>query len=247
MKSALYGRILFGASAILFGVIALLWHDPDTWQTLRQLWKLPLGSVIGAVLMAAVIVGGLAALHPRTAHLASIILAIVFALFSLACVPAIFRAPSVYYVYGSFFEQFSILSGATAVFAITEVTAATAAVFARFARIGFGLSAVSFALSQIIYLRVTADLVPKWIPPNQMFWAVLTTIAFALSAISILFQRDSRLAARLLTLMLALFALLVWIPRLVAHPEAHLNWSEFALTLLITGAAWMVSELKPAN
>jgi hypothetical protein len=29
----LYGRIVFGASAVLFGVIAVLWHDADTWQT----------------------------------------------------------------------------------------------------------------------------------------------------------------------------------------------------------------------
>lgn len=247
MKSALYGRILFGASAVLFGVIALLWHDPDTWQTLRQLWKLPLGSILGAILMVAVIAGGLAMLHPRTAHLSSIILTVVYALFSLACVPAILRAPAVYYVYGSFFEQFSILSGAIALFAATEPASVRAALFARLARIGFGLSAVSFTLSQIIYLRVTADLVPKWIPPSQTFWAVLTTIAFALAAIAILVNRKAQLAARLLTLMLALFAVLVWIPRLVAHPEGHGNWSEFALTLLITGAAWMVSELMPAN
>jgi hypothetical protein len=47
-----------------------------------------------------------------------------------------------------------------------------------------------------------------------------------------------------MTLMLALFGVLVWIPRLIAHPEAHLNWSEFALTFLITGAAWMVADLR---
>jgi hypothetical protein len=35
---------------------------------------------------------------------------------------------------------------------------------------------------------------------------------------------------------------LVWIPRLIAHPEAHNNWSEFALTSLITGAVWMVAD-----
>ena len=29
--------MVFGASAILFGVIALLWHDSDTWQTLRRI------------------------------------------------------------------------------------------------------------------------------------------------------------------------------------------------------------------
>jgi hypothetical protein len=27
MKEAFYGRIVFGASAVLFGVIALMWHD----------------------------------------------------------------------------------------------------------------------------------------------------------------------------------------------------------------------------
>jgi hypothetical protein len=96
----------------------------------------------------------------------------------------------------------------------------------------------------MIYLRFTAYLVPKWIPPNQMFWAVLTTVAFALAAIAILINRQTRLALRLMTLMLALFGVLVWIPRLTAHPEAHLNWSEFALTFLITGAAWMVADLR---
>ncbi|HEX2661673.1 MAG TPA: hypothetical protein VHM93_02480 [Candidatus Acidoferrum sp.] len=77
-----------------------------------------------------------------------------------------------------------------------------------------------------------------------MFWAILTTIAFALAAIAILTNRQTRLATRLLTLMLALFGVLVWIPRLIVHPVAHLNWSEFVLTFLITGAAWMVADLR---
>jgi hypothetical protein len=105
-------------------------------------------------------------------------------------------------------------------------------------------SAISFTLSQILYLSVTGDLVPKWIPPNQTFWAILTTIAFAFAAIAIIINRQSRLAIRLMTLMLALFGVFVWIPRLIAHPEVHLNWSEFSLNFLITGAAWMVAELK---
>jgi hypothetical protein len=77
-----------------------------------------------------------------------------------------------------------------------------------------------------------------------MFWAILTTIAFGLAAIAILIHRQARLAIRLMTLMLALFGVLVWIPLLIAHPEAHLNWSEFALTFLITGAAWVVADLR---
>ena len=116
--------------------------------------------------------------------------------------------------------------------------------FGRLARTGLGLSTVSFTLSQIFYLRVTAYLVPKWIPPNQMFCTILTTVAFALAAIAILINRQARLATRLMTFMLALFGVLVWIPRLIASPQAHLNWSEFALTFLITGATWMVADLK---
>jgi hypothetical protein len=112
------------------------------------------------------------------------------------------------------------------------------------ARIGLGVSAISFTLGQALLLRDTAKLVPKWIPPSQMFWAILTTIAFALAAIAILIHRQARLAIRLMTLMLALFGVLVWIPHVIAHPEAHFNWSECLLTFLIAGASWMVADLK---
>lgn len=244
MKTALYGRIVFGASAVLFGVIALMWHDSDTWQTLRQIWSLPLGTLIGGCLMTAQIAGGIGMQYQRTAHWASVVLGVVYLLFSLACIPGIIAAPTIYAQYGSFFEQFSLLCGATALYAATEANAARAVIFGRLGRLGLGVCAISFTLSQIIYLRFTTDLVPKWIPPNQMFWAILTTIAFALAAIAILLNRQARLATGLMTLMLALFGALVWIPLLIAHPGAHLNWSEFALTFLITGAAWMVADLR---
>src|ERR1039458_3890488 len=59
MKTALYGRIVFGAAAVLFGVIALMWHDADTWQNLQHIWSLPFGTVIGGCLMTAQIAGGM--------------------------------------------------------------------------------------------------------------------------------------------------------------------------------------------
>lgn len=194
--------------------------------------------------MAAQIAGGIAMPYPRTARLASVVLGVVYLLFSLACIPAILAAPAVYATYGSFFEQFSLLSGSIALYAAMERNPARALVFGRLARVGLGVSAISFTLGQVFYLRLTADLVPKWIPPNQMFWAILTTMAFALAALGMLINRQAQLAARLMTLMLALFGVLVWIPRLVARPEAHGNWSEFALTFLITGAACLVADLR---
>lgn len=245
VKTVLYGRAVFGAAAVLFGVIALMWHDSDTWQTLQQIWRLPFGIVIGVCLMVALIAGGIGMQHSRTARLAAIVLCAIYLVFSLACIPDIIAASSTYEKYGgSFFQQASLLCGAIALYAATEVGAARALVLGRVARLGLGVCAISFALGQVLYLRATADLVPKWIPPNQMFWAVFTTVAFALAAIAILINRRAGLAMRLMTLMLALFAVLVWIPRLIAHPKSHSNWSEFGLTFLITGAGWMVAGLR---
>jgi len=243
MKTAPYGRILFGAAAVLLGAICLVWHDPGAWQTLAQIRRLPFGPAIGACLMALQIAGGIAIQRPRTARPASLVLAAVYALFCLACVPAILASPAVYAAYGSFFEQFSALSGATALYAAAESIPARAAAFARAARLGLGLCAVSFILSQVVYFSFTARMVPAWIPPGQTFWAILTTIAFALAALAILANLRARLALRFLTLMLTLFAILVWIPRLLAQPQVHLNWSEFGLTLLIAAAAWTVADL----
>jgi hypothetical protein len=245
MKATLYGRVVFGASAVLFGVIALMWHDADTWQNLQHIWSLPFGTVVGGCLMIAQIAGGVGVLYLRTARLASLVLCVLYLCFSLACVPDIIAAANIYDKYGgSFFLFFSLFCGAIALYAATGADAARAVVFSRLARLGLGVCAISFTLGQALLLRETAHLVPKWIPPNQMFWAILTTIAFALAAIAILINRRARLAIGMMTLMLALFGVLVWVPHLFARPQAHFNWSECVLTFLTTGAAWMVADLR---
>ncbi|MBV9233365.1 MAG: hypothetical protein JO030_04925, partial [Candidatus Eremiobacteraeota bacterium] len=96
MKAAHYGRLFFGAGAVLFGVIALLWHDADTWQALRRLWSLPFGMAIGNGLMIAQIVGGMAIAIRRAARAGSALLCVVYALFALACIPGIVAHPRVF-------------------------------------------------------------------------------------------------------------------------------------------------------
>jgi hypothetical protein len=229
---------------VLFGVIALMWHDADTWQELHRILSLPFGTIVGGCLMIAQIAGGILIMFPRTVRSGSIVLGVVYVIFSLACIPGIVAAPKVFDEYDGFFEQFCLLCGAIAVYATTGTDAAPSAALGRAARIGLGLCTISFTLAQALDLHDTASLVPTWIPPSQMFWAILTTIAFALAAVAILTNLQARLALRLMTVMLALFGILVWVPLLAGHPEVHGNWSEFALTFLITGAAWMVAELK---
>jgi len=245
MKTKLYGRMVFGAAAMFFGVMALMWHDVDTWQNLHHIWSLPFGVILGGCLMAAQIAAGIGIQIPRTVRWASAVLCFVYLCFSLACVPDIIARLNIYERFGgSFFLFLSMCCGAIALFAASESNAAGAGAFGRVARIGLGVCAISFMLGQALLLRGTARLVPKWLPPSQMFWAILTTAAFGLAAVAVLINRQARLAMRLMTLMLALFGVVVWVPHLAAHPEAHFNWSECALTFLAAGAAWTVADLK---
>ncbi len=244
VKTGPYARILFGLSAILWGVILFMWHDAEAWEDL-PIAKLPFGTIIGDVLALTLIAGGLLLLYPRTARAASIALLAVTAVFVLACVPAIIKYPTTYFTYGSFFEFFSLVCGALALYGATDANVAQSARLASASRILLGVCAISFTLAQIIYPKITADLVPTWIPPSQIFWVTLTTVAFGLAAIAMLIDRQARRATYLMALMLVLFGLLVWVPILIAHPDKHFNWSEFALNFLIAGAAWLVADLQP--
>src|ERR1700756_488951 len=121
MKTALYGRIVFGAAAVLFGVIALMWHDADTWQNLQHIWSLAFGTIIGGGLMTAQIAGAMGIQHSRPARLAAVVLCVVYLCFALACIPDIIAASNIYERYGgSFFLFFSLLCGAIALYAVTE-------------------------------------------------------------------------------------------------------------------------------
>jgi hypothetical protein len=106
-----------------------------------------------------------------------------------------------------------------------------------------GLCTASFTLEQAFYLHPTASLVPKWLPPNPMFWAVATTVFFGLAAVALLTNRMALLATRLLTLMLVIFGLVVWVPLVISDPHSHTNWSETAETFAIAGTAWILADL----
>ena len=80
-----------------------------------------------------------------------------------------------------------------------------------------------------------------------MFWAITTTVAFALAAISLLTMRLALLASRLLTAMLIGFGLLVWLPAPFADPHKLINWAGNAQNLAITGAAWIVADFLSQN
>ena len=227
------GRHVFGVAALAFGLITLAWHDYNDWHQLRYI-------VYAAA--AALILGGAAIQFLRTAKTGAVVLGAVYLVFALQCVPGIVAAPRIYNSWGNFFEQFSLVAGAAIVFALLS-SAWSRETLNRIGCILLGVCAASFTLEQAVYLHATAGLVPKWIPPSQMFWAVTTTVLFALAAVALLTNRMALLAARLLTMMLVLFGLLVWVPLLLSDPRSHTNWSETAETFAIAGTGWILADL----
>src|SRR5216683_1572440 len=227
------GRHVFGVAALAFGLITLAWHDYNGWHQPRYL-------VHAAA--AALIFGGAAIQFRRTAKTGAVVLGAVYLVFALLCVPGIVAAPRIYNSWGNFFEQFSLVTGPAIVYARLS-SACSRETLDRIGCILLGICTASFTLEQAFYLRATASLVPKWIPPSQMFWAVTTTVLFALAAVALLTNRMALLATRLLTMMLVIFGLLVWVPLLPSDPQSHTNWSETVETLAIAGGAGILADL----
>ena len=227
------GRHVFGVATLAFGLITLAWHDYNDGHQLRYI-------VYAAA--TALIFGGAAIQFRRTAKAGAAILGAAYFVFVLLTVPGIAAAPQIYNSWGNFFEQFCLLTGAAIVYArLSSVWSQET--LNRIGRTLLGTCAASFTLEQAIYLDATAKLVPKWIPPTQMFWAATTTVLFALAAVALLTNRMALLASRLLTMMIVSFGLLVWAPLVLSNPRNYTNWSENAETFEIAGAVWIFADL----
>jgi uncharacterized membrane protein YphA (DoxX/SURF4 family) len=238
------GRHVYGFAAIGFGVIALVWHDFNgPWQQIRALGNIPHREILIYLAAAIELFAGIAILFDKTARAGALALAAIFLAFGLMWVPIIVAEPRVYDRWGNFFEQYSLVSGALIAYAMAGPSNSEwSRKIARFGYFSFGICVVSFTLEQLFYLSGTASFVPKWIPPGQMFWAIVTTIAFVLAAIALLSGRFALAASRWLVVMLVGFGLLVWLPRPFADPHALINWAGNAQNLAITGAAWIVTD-----
>lgn len=226
------GAIALGAVSLAVGDFALQWQPVPAGIPARGL----LASLSGAVL----ILGGIAALW-NGAGRARLILPVFYLLWVLALhVPVVAAAPNVGSLLG-LAELLALAAGGTALVAAQP----SAQRFATVARVVFGLCALVFGLSHIVYADFTAAMVPAWMP-WRLFWAYATGAAHIAAGLAIASGVLARLAASLLAAMCGLFVLLLHVPRVAAAPGDRLEWTMLSVAVSITGAAWLIRRwLRP--
>ena len=236
------GRRLFAAASAALGVIGLTWGafaifcqpiPPDLPG------YAPLAYLAGSMLLA----GGVGACFDRTVRIAGWTLAIVFAGFSIPWAVRVVRFPQLFGTWGGFAEEFALVVAAVIV-AEASTARGRGGRFdpERACILAFGVCAVAFGLNHFFSLAQTADLVPAWIPPGQMFWAVATGVFHAVAGIAILTGFRALLAARLLACMMLGFSAFVWLPHLARSPGEHLTWAGNAVNLALAGSALGVAD-----
>lgn len=111
----------------------------------------------------------------------------------------------------------------------------------RTSRVIFALSMIAFGVAHFAYVKLTAGLVPKWLPA-PLFWAYFTGCTYIAAGVAMLIGRYARLAAYLATAQIGLFTLLVWVPVVLAAGFNAQQWNEFVISWAMTAAAWVVAD-----
>jgi uncharacterized membrane protein YphA (DoxX/SURF4 family) len=233
------GRRVYGLGAITLGLVELAYGGfAEVWLPVPA--RLPGYHVLTYAAAGLLIVGGLAVNWTRTASVAALTLAALFAFGMLAAeAPHAIVKPGDWGGWQAIAESTVMALGGVLAYAQTRGLDPRPA---RAARLVFGLCLLVFGVSHFVYAKFTASLVPAWLPPSQLAWAYATGVAQIAAGLAVLSGIRARLAAILLTVMYAAFGVLVHLPSVIAHPSSHDNWAENAINLVLTGAAWALAD-----
>src|SRR5690348_320350 len=224
------GRPLFAVSLVGCGAAGLVLRNVIVYETFPT--SSPLHTVTAIVAGVLLVAAGLGLLT-RFRSPASVVALIVLALWDLVLnVPGLFTAPR---------NEDSWLVVGMATMVVVAAWLLTGTTRLRAARTIFGLALIPVGLSHFFFWHITLGLVPPWMPVPSV-WVALVGVAHMAAGLGVLSGILPRPAALLEAGQLIVFAVLVWLPRVIAKPSVQFNWTEMLGTLLIGAAAWVMAD-----
>lgn len=103
----------------------------------------------------------------------------------------------------------------------------------------YGLALIAFGISHLGYVTPTASLVPEWLP-SPVTWVYLTAATYIAAGAALVLGRFSRPAAALSALQMALFGLLVWVPKIATGARDADTLSETAISFALAASGWVI-------
>jgi uncharacterized membrane protein len=246
MRVASVGHAVFAVTMIALGTFGLIKGDfTPTWTGVPK--SVPVREILAYLCAFVSLVTGIGLLWQRTALVAARVLLIYLLVWLLLFrAPNIFRAPAELDTWWSLGDTAVMAAGTWVLYAWfagdrdKRLSFATGDRGLRMARLFYGLALIPFGVGHFTNLKETAVLVPDWLPWH-VAWAYFTGCAFIAASVAVLIGVYARLAAVLSAVQLGLFTLLVWVPIVVAGPNAF-QWSEFLDSWALTAGAWLVAD-----
>jgi uncharacterized membrane protein YphA (DoxX/SURF4 family) len=231
------GACIYALGIILLAGMSLAWGEFAPNQPVPAAF--PGRAALAYAADAVMLVCGAGILWRRTAGWAAAALLAYFVVIVLILMngPVLARQYASYGIYEGLAIQTGLAVGALLALADSGKVDAV-----RLGQLVFGVCAVIYGGAHFAYINFTAPLVPKWLPPSQVFWAYATGIAQIAAGIAFLTGVRARLAAVLLTALYVLFTLLVHLPMLIAKPGDHFIMTENATNLALIGVAWLIAQ-----
>lgn len=242
-STMMFGWRVYGLGVMALGIVCLVWGNFDPGQPVPT--NFPGRAALAYGTGAFMLVAGGAIQWRRLAVWSAAVLAGYFGLivFFLMHGRVLISKYAEYGTYSGAAEQLAIAASALVVYAANaRIEPRLAAHIARLGQVTFGSCALLFGGAHFFYVKLTAPLVPAWLPPSREFWAYATGIGHIAGGLTILTRVQARVAAIMLTAMFASFTPLVHLPMLLADPSNHFVWSENALNVVLSGVSWVVAD-----
>lgn len=237
------GIAFLGVAAVAYGAACFLQGDFATpWQPIPA--GLPLRQPLAYLSAGLLTLGGAGLLFTRTVRPAAMLLLALFAVYDILYLLKLIGPPPSPVALLGLSEQTSVVVGCWAILLRLRGSGSAGLTTAR---IAFGVCSLNFALAHFAGLKLTADMVPAWMPGGQIFWALATGVGHLAVGLALLSNRLAVPATRLGALMYICFALGSWLPGAITHPTEWLRWAGAGISLCMAAALWLVGDLLAAR